>query len=261
MPAGWDPTAYLRYADERGRPFADLLARVDVDASTVVDLGCGPGLLTALLRARWPAARIVGVDSSAEMVARARADGTDPGVSYTVGDLREWCPSEPVDVLVSNATLQWVPEHLDLLPRLAGHVAAGGCLAFSVPGNHEAPSHRLLREVSGRAPYAEHVGDVERPDSGDPAAYLDALAGPGWRVDAWETTYLHVLDGPDPVLRWISATGARPVLDALDAAGDGLRDRFVAEYGAALHEAYPARTYGTVLPFRRVFCVAHREPG
>jgi trans-aconitate 2-methyltransferase len=255
MPRDWDPALYLRHADERSRPLADLVARVPVDARTVVDLGSGPGHLSALLHARWPAATITGVDASPAMVERARRDASAPWVRYELADVRTWAPPAPADVVVSNATLQWVPDHLDLLARLAGHVAPAGALAFSVPGNHDAPSHRLLREIAARPPFAERTSGVDRPAAHDPEVYLDRLAGLGWAVDAWETTYLHVLHGPDPVLRWISATGARPVLQALP---DAERAAFVAEYAAALREAYPERGYGTVLPFRRVFVVATR---
>ncbi|CAA9406843.1 MAG: Trans-aconitate 2-methyltransferase, partial [uncultured Nocardioides sp.] len=138
----WDPDRYLAFADERGRPFADLLARVGAEEpGTVVDLGCGPGNLTALLAARWPGARVVGLDSSAEMIEKARAAGS--GIDYQVADLRGWRPSRPVDVLVSNATLQWVPGHLDLLPGLVEQVAPGGWLAFQVPANFDEPSHTI----------------------------------------------------------------------------------------------------------------------
>jgi trans-aconitate 2-methyltransferase len=254
--ASWDPSTYLGFADERSRPFADLLARVAIEPSTITDLGCGPGHLSAVLRARWPGAGIEGIDSSAPMIERATADNTDPQVSYRRVDLRDWRPDEPVDLLVSNATFQWVPDHLDLLRDLAGQVAPGGALAFSVPGNFDAPSHVLLRDLAAREPYAPYTAQVEQPDAHDAGTYLALLARPGWRVDAWETTYLHLLAGPDPVLRWISSTGARPVLQALP---DPLRARFETEYGARLRAAYPAQPYGTVLPFRRVFCVAHRE--
>ncbi|MBC9734412.1 trans-aconitate 2-methyltransferase [Nocardioides marmotae] len=253
-PHRWDPDRYLAYADERGRPFLDLLARVGAtDPRTVVDLGCGPGNLTALLRERWPAADVHGLDASPEMVARARERGD--GVRYDVGDLREWRPDAPVDVLVSNATLQWLPEHLDLLPRLLDQVADGGWLAFQVPGNFEEPSHTLRRELAEEEPYAAHTRDVAVPDSHDPATYLDLLAGLGCEVDAWETTYLHVLSGPDPVFAWVSGTGARPTLQALP---DDLRERFEGEFKARLRAAYPPGPRGVVLPFRRVFVVARK---
>ena len=249
----WDPERYLTYADERGRPFLDLLARVAPEAPrTVVDLGCGPGNLTGLLAARWPDARVEGVDSSPEMVEAARSRGD--AVANAVGDLRAWAPPAPVDVVVSNATLQWVPGHLQLLPRLLEHVAPGGWLAFQVPGNFGEPSHTLRAELAAEAPYAEHLRGVADPASHDPAAYYDGLAATGARVEVWETTYTHVLSGPDPVFTWVSGTGARPTLQALP---DGLRADFETEFKRRLAAAYPTRTDGTVLlPFRRVFAVA-----
>lgn len=254
--ATWDPTRYLSFADERSRPFAELLSRVDVKAGRIADLGCGPGHLTPLLRVRWPEATIEGVDSSAEMIERATADNADPDVRYVEGDLREWTADPPVDLVVSNAAFQWVPGHLELLPRLADQVAPGGVFAFSVPGNFGQPSHRLLDELAAAEPFAAHTRDPARPGSHDAATYLDVFAGRGWDVDGWETTYLHVLQGEDPVYTWISGTGARPVLQALP---DDLRAEFVRRFKAALREAYPAHEWGTVLPFRRIFVVARRS--
>lgn len=249
----WDPERYLTFGDERGRPFVDLLARVGAtEVSRVVDLGCGPGNLTAILRQRWPAAGVVGVDSSPEMVGRAREAGIE-GVRFEVGDLRAWQADRPVDVLVSNATLQWVPDHLALLPGLVAQVAPGGWLAFQVPGNFAEPSHALLHELAAEERFREYVAGAARPAAHDPGVYLDALLDLGCRVDAWETTYLHVLTGDDAVFTWVSGTGARPVLQALP---EALRADFEAEYKRRLREAYPPGPHGTVLPFRRVFVVA-----
>jgi trans-aconitate 2-methyltransferase len=254
--ATWNPTRYLGFADQRSRPFVELVDRVDLtDPRRIVDLGCGPGHLTPVLRSRWPAAAIEGVDSSPEMIARAVADNTDPDVSYAEADLRDWVATAPVDLAVSNAAYQWVPGHLELLPRLADQVAPGGVFAFSVPGNFDEPSHRLLDELAGSEPFAVFTRDRARPDSHDAATYLELLAGLGWTVDAWETTYLHVLSGDDPVFDWISGTGARPALQGLS--GD-LREDFVRRYKTLLRDAYPTREWGTVLPFRRVFVVARR---
>jgi len=252
MPHSWDPDRYLTYADERGRPFVELLARVGAEGPrTVVDLGCGPGNLTALLSERWPDAEVVGLDSSPEMIAKARA--ADGPITFDVVDLRDWRPAAPVDVLVSNATLQWVPGHLELLPRLVESVAPCGWLAIQVPGNFDEPSHTIRAELAAEAPYAEHTRDVAVPSSHDPADYLEVLAGLGCAVDAWETTYLHVLTGEDPVFTWVSGTGARPTLQALP---PDLRDDFEAELKRRLAAAYPQREHGVVLPFRRIFAVA-----
>lgn len=259
----WDPERYLTYADHRGRPFLELLARVlprpdAAPPSTVVDLGCGPGNVTRLLAERWPEADVRGVDSSAEMIERARAEV--PGIAFEVTDLRAWTPDAPVDLLVSNATFQWVPGHLDLLPRLLDRVAPGGTLAFSVPGNFDEPSHTLRAELAAEAPYADHVRDIADPSSHDPATYLDVLTRAGAVVDAWETTYLHVLTGEDPVFTWVSGTGARPTLQALP---DDQHDDFVAAFKARLRTAYPTQQGPdgpfVVLPFRRVFVVAEKR--
>lgn len=257
----WDPDRYLSYADERGRPFVELVARIGARSpDTVLDLGCGPGNLTALLRDRWPAADVRGLDSSPEMIARARA--VDPSIAFEVADLRTWATDrsdDSVDVLVANAALQWVPDHLALLPALVERVSPGGWLAFQVPGNFEEPSHTIRRELAAESTYAAHLADVAVPSSHDPVTYLEALTGLGCTVDAWETTYLHVLTGADPVFAWVSGTGARPTLQALP---DDLRPAFEEEFRRRLRVAYPEHDGRVVLPFRRVFVVARvASPG
>ena len=250
----WDPERYLRFADERGRPFVELVGRIAADdPRTVVDLGCGPGNLTGLLKQRWPSAQVTGLDSSPEMIATAR--DRDDGVAYDVADLRDWRPSSPVDVLVSNATLQWVPDHLALLPSLVEGVRPGGWLAFQVPGNFDEPSHTIRRDLAATPPYNAQTAGVATPDAHDAATYLRALQPLVASVDAWETTYLHVLHGEDPVFTWVSGTGARPTLQALD---ETLRPRFEYEFKRLLRAAYPDDEWGVVLPFRRVFVVAQR---
>ncbi|MET9023426.1 trans-aconitate 2-methyltransferase [Actinopolymorpha sp. NPDC004070] len=264
----WDPRQYLKYADERGRPFADLVARVAAPSPAyVVDIGCGPGNLTATLADRWPDARIEGIDSSPEMIDRAQelarelAQGR-PGelsgqLSFRVGDAHSWVPDRPVDVLVTNATLQWVPGHEALLPTWVDHLAPGGWLALQVPANFDSPTHRILFELAAEEPWATHLAGRVRQRAAAQGAeeYLSLLAATGCEVDAWETTYLHVLPGEDAVFEWIRGTGARPVLQALS---DDVRPEFEKVYKERLAAAYPRRAYGTVLPFRRVFAVAHR---
>ncbi|MFF2505204.1 trans-aconitate 2-methyltransferase [Streptomyces sp. NPDC058067] len=260
----WDPQQYLRHADHRTRPFADLLARVQGDPARIADLGCGAGNVTALLAERWPKARITGYDNSPQMLEKAAAHATDR-LDFAVADAATWTPAEPFDLIVSNALLQWVPGHTDRFPDWLAGLTPGGTFAFQVPGNFDAPSHVLMRELAESARWRDRLGGVLR--HGDlvhtPAVYLERLAGLGCQVDAWETTYLHVLSGEDPVLDWVKGTALRPVLTAL--AGDQAgRDEFLTEYAGLLREAYPATGYGTVLPFRRVFVVAvtrSRLPG
>lgn len=251
----WDPERYLHFSDERSRPFSDLLARVGAEEpARVVDLGCGPGQLTATLADKWPTAEILGIDSSDAMI-EASAAHASAHVRFEVGDIRQWRPTEPADVLISNAALQWVPGHRELVPSLVQSLAPGGWFAFQVPGNFDEPSHRLLHELAADPRFAEATRQVERPSASAAATYLADLSALGCRVDAWETTYLHVLTGPDPVFTWISGTGARPILQALSAPE---REVFESEYKALLRDAYPTRDFGTLLPFRRVFVVAQK---
>ncbi|GGS90697.1 trans-aconitate 2-methyltransferase [Planobispora rosea] len=250
----WDPEAYGRYADERSRPFFDLTGRITAkDPAYVVDAGCGTGDLTAELARRWPGAEVHGFDSSPAMIDKAPAGDR---LSFSVGDVTDWRPGRPVDVIVSNAVLQWVPEHRDLLPRWVQDLAPGGWLAFQMPGNFDAPSHVILRDLC-RTKWLEWLGDLVRNEPvGTPAEYLELLTGLGCAVDAWETTYLHVLPGENAVLHWVSGTALRPVIDRLPLAE---RNEFLADFAAELNEAYPRRPYGTVFPFRRIFVVARKS--
>ena len=256
----WDPRQYLAYADERSRPFFDLVSRIGAppDAvASVVDLGCGPGQLTAQLTQLWPQAAIVGVDSSPAMITAAGPLASGGRLRFEQADLRHWHPDEAIDVIVSNATLQWIPEHRDLLGRFLSWLRPGGWLAFQVPGNFQAPSHRLLAELRLSPRWFDAVGvdAVDHLAVDDPAGYAELVGDLGCTVDAWETTYLHLLRGPDPVVEWVKGTALRPVLAALT---DLEAAAFLGEYATALRAAYPANSRGiTSFPFRRIFVVAH----
>lgn len=266
----WDPNQYRQFGDERSRAFYELIGRIGAtDPLTVADVGCGPGELTVDLCRRWPKADVVGVDSSAEMIAAAQevlaaarevlaaaGSGAVPRLRFEHVDARAWKPTRPADVIVSNAMLQWIPDHESLLVRWVDDLNAEGWLAFQVPANHDEPTHRLLRELARTQRWSDKLSEVALTrQAANPADYLDLLSGAGCMVDAWETTYLHVLTGDDPVLRWISGTGLRPVITTLTGAE---RDEFLTEYGGLLREAYPRASYGTAFPFRRVFVVAHK---
>ncbi len=260
----WNPDTYLRFADERGRPFGDLLARVRADKPRqVVDLGCGPGNLTATLAGRWPAAAVRGIDSSAEMIERAVADqGADGPVDYQVGDVRDWRPGPETDVVVTTAVLQWVPGQEELVAAWARELPAGGWLGLQVPGNHDAPAHQALRELCLSPRWAERLGVVGEQVRAvpEPAEYARLLRDAGCAADVWETTYLHqlaVTAGLHPVLTWLSGTALRPVRALLPEAA---WDAFCAELEPRLAAAYPAHRDVVDFPFRRVFAVAHRAP-
>jgi trans-aconitate 2-methyltransferase len=254
----WDAGQYLRFGGERARPFFDLVAQVGAASpGYVADLGCGPGNLTAALAERWPDATVVGVDSSPEMIATARASTEPAGnLSFALGDVRDWRPERPLDVLTCNAVLQWVPGHDELLLRWADLLAPGGWLAFQLPGNFDQASHAIVREMAQSPRWCGPLAGARlNQQAGDPADYVALLARPGFEVNAWETSYLHILPGEDPVLEWTRGTTLRPVLAALDAEQAAA---FVDEYGQRLREEYAPHSFGTIFPFRRVFTVVHR---
>ncbi|MBW4095720.1 MAG: trans-aconitate 2-methyltransferase [Acidobacteria bacterium] len=241
------------------RPFFDLTARIDIAAPRrVVDLGCGPGNLTATLARRWPEAEVVGVDSSAEMIQAARSMVDAPSnLSFALGSIDSWQPESGTDVVVSNAALQWVPGHQQLIENWLEELESGAWLAIQVPGNFRSPSHALMRELAESPLWAAKLAGVLRHDDtvGEPADYLNLLLDGGAKADAWETTYQQVLTGEQPVLNWVRGTGLRPILDALSPEDTAA---FEATYAAQLAQAYPATTHGTVYPFRRLFAVGRK---
>lgn len=250
----WNPAEYLTFADHRGRPYGELLARIDLaDPRRVIDLGCGPGNLTVELPRRWPNAAIEATDNSPEMVDAARGRGLDARLQ----DVRDWTPSADTDVVISNATLQWVPEHRDLLRRWPTELSSGAWLAFQVPGNFEAPSHRAIRAVASSDRWRDALAAIDFRGGDtveDPDGYASLLSAAGCRVDAWETTYVQELSGPDPVLEWVTGTALTPVRDVLS---EDDWAAFRADLAPELTAAYPMRPDGTTyFPFRRVFVVA-----
>lgn len=253
----WDPQQYSRYADERSRPFYELVARIGAPrASLVYDLGCGPGELTASLRDRWPEARIIGVDNSPSMLDRASAFAGDE-VSFENADLSTFLPPEDADVVISNAAYQWVDNHVDVLREIASRLPAGGWLALQVPGNFDAPSHRIIRGLARSHKWQQRLSEVELRESPvlEPEEYGELFAAAGLLIDTWETTYNQVLPGDDPVLDWVRGTALTPILGVLD---EVEQEQFLTDLSPVLRDAYPRRPYGTVFPFRRIFAVGHR---
>jgi len=248
----WDPGLYEKYAGPRLQPGLDLIARIQLrEVRRIYDLGCGPGRLTACLAERWPEAHITGIDSSPDMLAKAR--DTHPDLSWVEGDIAGWSPDAPPDLIFTNAALHWLGDHARLFPRLLGALAKGGALAVQMPRNFDAPSHTLIADV-----IREGSWSVDLPMPGEPVAppesYYEMLARHAADLEIWESVYLQVLEGEDPVLEFVRATALRPALEAL--AGDE-RETFLADYGARLRAAYPRRENGvTLFPFRRLFIIA-----
>ena len=259
----WDPGQYQRFSDHRLRPAIELLARVPLaDASLVYDLGCGSGTVTRMLAGRFAGARVIGLDNSSEMLAKA-SEGPNR-IEWIRADIADWEPERAPELIYSNAALHWIDGHATLFPRLFGFVAPGGCLAVQMPLSHSMPSHVLMRETLANGGVdGSHLGDealaaaVARRWVLDAGEYHDLLASGAASLDVWVTEYLQRLEGGDPVLEWVEATGLRPILNGLE--GDEL-ERFIEVYRERLRRAYPRRAGGyTLYPFRRLFMVAMRR--
>ncbi len=250
----WDPAQYRKFSGHRMRPAVDLIERVPLDApQTIADLGCGEGAVTQLLRRRWPQANLTGVDSSAEMLDVAVREL--PDAHWEKADVATWAPPAPVDLLFSNAALQWLTGHATLFPRLIEQVKPGGVLAVQMPRNFTAPSHTLVADVVRTGPWREKLVPLLRTEPvATPEFYYDLLAPRVAELDIWETEYLQVLEGDNPIAEWTKGTWRRPLLAALD---DAERQLFEAEYRKRIADSYPSHRDGkTLYPFRRLFIVA-----
>ncbi len=250
----WNPAQYLRYGNERLRPALDLMARIHIDSpDTVFDLGCGTGTITGILKDRWPDADVTGVDSSASML--ERAVDVETGVHWQHADLNGWQPKHPTDVVYSNAALHWLDGHEQLFPQLMGAVKPGGVLAVQMPENFSAPSHTSIADTVREGAWAERLAPFQREQPvAEPSFYYDLISRLSSSIDMWETTYMHILEGDNPVVEWTKGTMLRPLLDHLS---DEEGVAFLASYTEKVAKAYPNRVDGkTVFPFKRLFIVA-----
>ena len=250
----WDSGQYLRFANERTQPALDLVARIGLEVPRrIVDLGCGPGNSTAILKARWREAEVTGLDSDADMLKAARRD--HPGIAFAAADIAEWLPDQPYDLVFSNAALQWVGDHERLLPRLFNAVAQGGALAVQMPRNHDFQTHALMRQVAAEGPWGDRLAGARAPSPVQPPEfYYDCLAPRSVGFAIWETNYIQIMDGPDAIVSWLMGTGLRPFLARLSPDEQPV---FLDRYNALLTGAFPPRADGKVmLPYPRLFFIA-----
>jgi trans-aconitate 2-methyltransferase len=250
----WNAGQYLQFTDERTQPAVDLLARIEIASPRrVIDLGCGPGNSTAVLRKRWPATALEGLDSSQSMLNAAREG--HPGIDFMLGDIARWSPAERYDVVFSNAALQWVPNHAGLLPRLIVAVQPDGVLAVQMPRNHDFVTHALMRQVAAEGPWRERLAGARDPSPVlPPEFYYDCLAPLSRRVTLWETNYIQIMDGVGAIIAWLRGTGLGPFLGRLD---PGEQRLFLERYERLLADAFPPQADGKILlPYPRLFFIA-----
>lgn len=252
----WSAKQYSAFENERTRPVRDLVAALGQPRiANAVDLGCGPGNSTEVLAARYPDAAVTGLDSSDDMVKAARQ--RLPNIDFDLADIASWAPSERYEVILANASLQWVPDHDQLYPRLVSFLQPGGSLAVQTPDNLEEPAHSKAREIAAQGPWAARTAAVRHPPRHSARHYYDLLAGHCSHVDVWRTTYFHPLEGgPQAVVEWFKGSALRPYLAVLD---EQEQAGFLQAYLQAMTEAYPPSSDGKVLlPFPRLFLVATR---
>jgi trans-aconitate 2-methyltransferase len=253
--ADWSAEQYLKFEDERTRPSRDLLAQIPlVEARKIVDIGCGPGNSTELLAKRWPNAKIIGIDTSADMLRQARA--RLPQQTFIEANVAHWAPPDNVDVLFGNAIFQWVPGHLKQLQRLLAGLAPGGVLAVQVPDSLNEPAHLLMREVAALDRWRDQLSEKARvrDELPPPGGYYDALRPLCTRLELWHTIYYHVLDNAEAVVEWVKGTGLRPFLDLLEPSEV---KQFLSVYTERVAAIYPVQADGKVIfRFPRMFIVA-----
>ncbi len=253
----WNADLYLKFRDERTRPAAELAARVDVASpETVIDLGCGPGNSTQVLRNRWPEAQVVGLDNSPDMISAATE--SYPGQQWELADVQDWSATAPYDVVFSNAALMWIGNHRQLIPQLLLQTAPGGAFAFQIPIRNYSPIRKHIDDVADDAAWRNLMQNAKSSLTIEsPSFYYDALADKALKLDIWETEYYHIMRNPTDIVEWMSGTGLRPYLQALETGHQ--RDRFLHLLSDRVAESYPRRTDGRVLfPFRRLFVIAYR---
>jgi trans-aconitate 2-methyltransferase len=258
----WDPDRYMEFADLRSRPGLELIARINhADPQIIVDLGCGPGHLTAVLARRWPQARVIGIDDSAEMLATAETGFPStqwPTIKWETANIDAWSPPYPISILYSNAALHWVGDHRALIPRLFDLVAPGGVMAIQMPDNWDQPTHQLISRLVDDPRWQSRTAPVY---PGHPVArsseYRAWLQAEASELDQWRTTYYHVLEDADPVLNWVKGSVLRPILAVLEPSEV---DEFVSQLAKAYRMQYPREPGGaTLLPFSRLFIVARKR--
>lgn len=254
----WNPELYLKFEEERTQPSCDLVSRIKVaNPAYIVDIGCGPGNSTRVLRERWKQARILGLDSSPEMIEKARH--LHPDGEWILADAGTWQPDRQFDIVFSNATLQWIPNHETLIARLFNWVKEGGALAVQIPANTDSPLHQAVLKVSQNARWKNRMLGCESVLTyRDARFYYSQLSALSHRFSIWRISYYHVLDSHKDLIDWYAGTGMKVYLERLN--GEQEEREFKAQTLEECRAAYPEENDGKILyPFQRLFFVAYKD--
>jgi trans-aconitate 2-methyltransferase len=251
----WNQKQYLKFASERTRAAIELMSRVPLDkVDNAVDLGCGPGNSTVILKERFPQAKITAVDNSPGMLAKAK--DSYPDITFVEGTIEKWQTTSPTDLIFANAAFQWLDEHERLLPHLVSQLSVDGILAFQMPRNFDAPTHTCMREIAANSQWSERFEDMRPIYVKDPGFYYSILCPIARDIDIWETEYYHVMNSVDDIIEWVKGTGLRPFLEPLT---EDEQKEFISFYRDELLDYYqPQKDGKVVMPFRRLFAVCRR---
>lgn len=254
----WNPDLYMQFRSERTQPSVDLIARINaVEPKSIIDMGCGPGNSTQVLVSRWPKAQITGLDSSSAMIKKAKQDYPDQ--EWIVADALTYEPENAYDIVFSNAAVQWMPDHAELLNRFHGMLSNNGIIAVQVPLFWDMPLGRIINGVAKDGRWntrTEGVSDLFTIH--DYSFYYDHLSALFNSIEMWETQYFHVLNSHSSILEMMRSTGLRPYLDRLD--NESEIEQFEKEVINGVENTYLKQKNGKVLlPFRRLFFIGYKS--
>lgn len=252
----WNPQLYLKYKNERTQPSIDLVSRIDAEnPEKIIDIGCGPGNSTRVLAQRWPESIITGLDNSPAMIEKAGMDYPDQ--EWILSDISGFETDIKYDIVFSNAAIQWIPGHENLLLKLFSFLSTGGALAIQIPQFNEMPLGKSLEKISGKIKWKELThGCRELFTYHESGYYYDILAQSSNSIEMWETSYCHVMDSHESILEWIRSTGLKPYIDRMK--DDFMKSEFEYEVLESIRQDYPEQKNGKVLfPFKRLFFIAY----
>jgi trans-aconitate 2-methyltransferase len=255
--ADWNSAGYLKFVNERTQPAVDLINRIDKENPLkIIDIGCGPGNSTEVLAKRFPNAKILGADNSPNMI--EAAEKKYPNLQFVLCDASKDLISldNDFDIVFSNACIQWIPNHNELLKNMMGLLRQGGVLAVQTPMNYNEPIHQIIGEVSASEKWASRFLNKRIFYNLSQSGYYDLLSDISADFVLWQTTYFHKMKSHGDIMEWYRSTGLRPYLDVLS---EDDKHEFERDVYDKLTAAYPKQKNGEIIfRFPRFFFIANK---